>query len=54
MKLKQLLLTSAVGFGLSAGIAAADAHGTTITIATVNNGDMIRKQGPTEDTNAWH
>ncbi|MGB3407785.1 MAG: sugar ABC transporter substrate-binding protein [Jannaschia sp.] len=31
------------------GIAAADGHQTTLTIATVNNGDMIRMQGLTAD-----
>jgi sorbitol/mannitol transport system substrate-binding protein len=54
MNMKQLLLTSAVGFGLSAGMASADAHATTITIATVNNGDMVRMQGLTDDFNAKH
>ena len=49
MNMKQLLLTSAVGFGLSAGMASADAHATTITIATVNNGDMVRMQGLATD-----
>ncbi|PYG25615.1 hypothetical protein C8N36_1271, partial [Pelagimonas varians] len=36
MTLKCTLLTTVVGLGLSAGIASAE----TITIATVNNGDM--------------
>ncbi|WP_371156035.1 sugar ABC transporter substrate-binding protein [Jannaschia sp. 2305UL9-9] len=31
------------------GIALADGHATTLTIATVNNGDMIRMQGYTDD-----
>ena len=48
MSLKKTLLTSAVGLGLTAGIAAADGHSATITIATVNNGDMIRMQGYTD------
>nr|WP_222836428.1 sugar ABC transporter substrate-binding protein [Jannaschia donghaensis] len=43
-----MLLTSTVGLGLFAGIAAADGHAKTITIATVNNGDMIRMQGYTD------
>jgi|AntRauMFilla1563_2_1112583.scaffolds.fasta_scaffold05766_1 hypothetical protein len=34
MSLKKILLTTVVGFGLSAGIAASQS---TITIATVNN-----------------
>lgn len=45
MSIKKALLTSVVGFGLTAGIASAQA---TITIATVNNGDMIRMQGYTD------
>ncbi|WP_223422733.1 ABC transporter substrate-binding protein [Tateyamaria pelophila] len=45
MSIKNALLTSVVGFGLTAGIAAAQS---TITIATVNNGDMIRMQGYTD------
>lgn len=40
MSIKNTLLTSAVGFGLVAGMASADE----ITIATVNNGDMITMQ----------
>ncbi len=32
----------------------ADTHGTTVTIATVNNGDMIRMQGLTADFNAQY
>ena len=54
MSLKKALLTSAVSFGLSAGIAAADSHATTITIATVNNGDMITMQGLMDDFNEKH
>ena len=37
-----------------AGIAAAESHATTITIATVNNGDMVRMQGLTSEFNALH
>ncbi|PYG24704.1 sorbitol-binding protein /mannitol-binding protein, partial [Pelagimonas varians] len=44
------LLTTVVGLGLSAGIASAE----TITIATVNNGDMIRMQGLTSAFNEAH
>ena len=47
MSIKKTLLTTAVGFGLIAGIAAADGH-STLTIATVNNGDMVRMQGYTD------
>jgi sorbitol/mannitol transport system substrate-binding protein len=51
MNMKHTLLSTAVGVGLIAGVstqAFADAHATTITIATVNNGDMIRMQGLTD------
>ena len=48
MSIKKTLMTSVVGLGLTAGIAAADGHSATITIATVNNGDMIRMQGYTD------
>lgn len=54
MSIKKTLMTTAVSFGLTAGIAAADGHATTITIATVNNGDMIRMQGLTSDFNEKH
>ena len=50
MSIRRTLLMTAVGFGLSASIAAADT--TTITIATVNNGDMIRMQGLTDEFTA--
>ncbi|AKS45763.1 sorbitol/mannitol transport system substrate-binding protein [Octadecabacter temperatus] len=43
MSIKKTLLTTAVGFGLTAGIAAADGH-TSLTIAIVNNGHMINMQ----------
>jgi len=49
MSIKRILLTTAVGFGLTAGIASADSHAKTLTIATVNNGDMIRMQGYTDN-----
>ena len=54
MSMKKTLLTSVVGFGLIAGIAAADGHTTTLTIATVNNGDMVRMQGLTGAFNEQH
>ena len=44
MSIKTTLLTSAVSFGLMAGMASADGHGSEITIVTVNNGDMITMQ----------
>jgi sorbitol/mannitol transport system substrate-binding protein len=49
MSIKRILLTTAVGFGLTAGIASADGHAKTLTIATVNNGDMVRMQGYTDN-----
>jgi sorbitol/mannitol transport system substrate-binding protein len=48
MTIKRTLLCSAVSASLLAGAAFADGHSTTITIATVNNGDMIRMQGYTD------
>jgi sorbitol/mannitol transport system substrate-binding protein len=54
MSIKRTLLTSAVSFGLAAGIASAESHATTITIATVNNGDMVRMQGLMDDFNEKH
>ncbi|MCW1950096.1 MAG: sugar ABC transporter substrate-binding protein [Octadecabacter sp.] len=43
MSIKKTLLTTAVGFSLTAGVAAADGH-TELTIAIVNNGHMINMQ----------
>ena len=48
MSIKSTLLTTVVGLGLTAGVAFADGHSKTITIATVNNGDMVRMQGYTD------
>ncbi|MCX7560483.1 sugar ABC transporter substrate-binding protein [Sulfitobacter sp. F26204] len=48
MSIKRTLLATSVSLGLTAGIAAADSHAKTITIATVNNGDMVRMQGYTD------
>ena len=45
MAFKKSLLAAAAAFTLAAGGAQAD---TTLTIATVNNGDMIRMQGLTD------
>jgi sorbitol/mannitol transport system substrate-binding protein len=44
MAIKRALLNTAVGLGLAAGFSAA-ASAETLTIATVNNGDMVRMQG---------
>lgn len=54
MSIKRVLLTSVAGFSLTAGIAAAESHATSITIATVNNGDMVRMQGLTDAFNEQH
>ncbi len=49
MYLKTVLRTSsALALCVAATAAMADSHATTITIATVNNGDMIRMQGYTD------
>jgi len=44
MSIMRTLLTTAVGVGLSAGVAAADGHAKELTIAIVNNGHMINMQ----------
>ena len=51
MTMKRTLLNSAIGLGLAVGFGAA-AGAETITIATVNNGDMIRMQGYTDEFTA--
>ena len=43
MNMKRNLLGSTLGFGLAAGLASI-AMADEITIATVNNGDMVRMQ----------
>ena len=49
MKLQMPLMAASV-LAITAGTSAfADGHATTLTIATVNNGDMIRMQGLTDD-----
>ena len=48
MSITRALLSTTVSLGLTASVAAADGHAKTITIATVNNGDMIRMQGYTD------
>jgi len=52
MNIKSTLTSSVAVLGLSAG--AALAQSTTLTIATVNNGDMIRMQGLTDDFTEQH
>ena len=47
MRLKKIICTVAATF-IASGVANAD----TLTIATVNNGDMIRMQGLTDDFTA--
>jgi sorbitol/mannitol transport system substrate-binding protein len=47
MTMKRTLLNSAIGLGFAVGFAAV-AGADTITIATVNNGDMVRMQGYTD------
>ena len=42
MKISKFLLSIAATLVFTAGIANAGSHATTLTIATVNNGDMIR------------
>ena len=52
MKLRtSLCVASGLAMAAASG-AFADGHATTLTIATVNNGDMIRMQGLTEDFTA--
>ncbi|QFU09502.1 Bacterial extracellular solute-binding protein [Rhodobacteraceae bacterium THAF1] len=50
MTLKHTLTSSAAVLGLAAGAAFAESHTSdaTLTIATVNNGDMVRMQGYTD------
>ena len=52
MSLKTALGAAAVASLLAAGAAMAASHAKTLTIATVNNGDMIRMQGLTDDFTA--
>ena len=44
MSIMKTLLTTAVGVGLTAGIASAGGHAKELTIAIVNNGHMINMQ----------
>ncbi len=52
MSLKSTLRAATALTLITAGSAFADAHSATITIATVNNGDMIRMQGYTDQFTA--
>jgi len=54
MKLRNALFAASALVSAVAGGAFADNHTTTITIATVNNGDMITMQGLMADFNAKH
>ncbi|TFL19095.1 ABC transporter substrate-binding protein [Jannaschia formosa] len=55
MRLKTTLRAATAMAVCAAGTSAfADSHVTTVTIATVNNGDMIRMQGLTDDFTAKH
>ncbi len=54
MTLTLRALLGATALCAVAGFAAAESHATTITIATVNNGDMVRMQGLTAEFNAIH
>ncbi len=54
MTLKNALWGATALVAIAATGAVADSHATTITIATVNNGDMIRMQGLTEAFNEAH
>ena len=49
MNLKTVLRTACAAALIGTTGAYADSHTVTVTIATVNNGDMIRMQGLTED-----
>ena len=52
MNLKKSLYAASAVTLIAAGAASAASHATTLTIATVNNGDMIRMQGLTDDFTA--
>ena len=49
MSIIKTLLATAAGITMTVGTAYADGHSKTLTIATVNNGDMIRMQKYTDD-----
>jgi sorbitol/mannitol transport system substrate-binding protein len=52
MKISKILISIVVTLVFTSSIANAGSHATTLTIATVNNGDMIRMQGLTDDFTA--
>jgi sorbitol/mannitol transport system substrate-binding protein len=52
MKIRSALFAASAIVSVAATAAFADSHATTITIATVNNGDMITMQGLMDDFNA--
>ncbi len=54
MNMKNALVGATALVAVAATGAFADSHTTTITIATVNNGDMITMQGLMDDFNAKH
>lgn len=54
MKTTMRALLGATALCAVGTVAMADGHAKTVTIATVNNGDMVRMQGLTEDFNAKH
>ncbi len=54
MKLSNTLVGASAFAMVAATGAFAGSHATTVTIATVNNGDMIRMQGLTDDFTAKH
>ena len=52
MRITKLISSAVLALSLTASVTYAGSHATTLTIATVNNGDMIRMQGLTEDFTA--
>ena len=52
MRITKLISSAVFALSLTASVTYAGSHATTLTIATVNNGDMIRMQGLTDDFTA--
>ena len=52
MRITKLISSAVLSLSLTASVTYAGSHATTLTIATVNNGDMIRMQGLTDDFTA--
>ena len=52
MRITKLISSAVLALSLTASVTYAGSHATTLTIATVNNGDMIRMQGLTDDFTA--